>query len=71
MSARSVEDKIQIGFRISKDLLTRVDGYIKILEASTPGLRHSRTDAVIVLLTKALDQGEQENVTPHKNKNRR
>lgn len=71
MAPRSSEEKIQTGFRLPKDLLARVEGYVKVLEASTPGLRHSRTDAVIVLLTKALDQAEQENTSPQKNKNRR
>jgi hypothetical protein len=50
------EETVQLAFRLPGSLLARVDAYAKRLNAATPGLDVTRTDAVRALLTQALDQ---------------
>ena len=52
------EETTQLAFRLPKSLLARVDAYAKRLNAATPGLDVTRTDAVRTLLTQALDRAE-------------
>lgn len=47
-----------VAFRLSADLLKRLDAKVARMEAATPGLSVTRTDAVRVLLLKSLDAEE-------------
>jgi hypothetical protein len=49
----------QVAFRLPKALIKRVDAYAARLEAAQPGMKVTRTDAVRVLLVRALDAAEQ------------
>lgn len=46
----------QFTFRLEPELIDRVDEYARSREAAEPGLRMSRTDALRILLTRALDE---------------
>lgn len=48
-----------VAFRLSAELLERVDVHVARLEATTPGLKFTRTDAVKVLLLQALDVADE------------
>ena len=58
MPAREKETTTQLAFRLPDSLVARVDAYAKRLNAVTPGLDVTRTDAVRALLTQALDSVE-------------
>lgn len=45
----------QVAFRLSVDLVKRIDAYVARMKTREPGLEVTRADAVRVLLTKALD----------------
>lgn len=47
-----------VAFRLSAELLKRLDAQVGRMEATTPGLTFTRTDAVKVLLLQALDAAE-------------
>ena len=47
-----------VAFRLAADLIERVDAHARRMEAAQPGLAFSRSDAVRVLLNKALDLEE-------------
>lgn len=49
-----VESK-QAGIRFSPELLARLEAYTQRLAVQSPGMRITLSDAVRVLLTKALD----------------
>jgi hypothetical protein len=55
MAARKKDETVQLAFRLPASLVARVDVYAKRLNAATPGLDVTRTDAVRSLLTQALD----------------
>jgi phage terminase Nu1 subunit (DNA packaging protein) len=60
--ARAVAPKektTQVAFRLADTLLGRLDRYAKQLDREHPGLVHSRVDALRVLLTRALDEAEE------------
>jgi metal-responsive CopG/Arc/MetJ family transcriptional regulator len=48
----------QIYVRLDDALLTRIDQYVDRLAADQPGLKPSRSDAIRILLYKALDAEE-------------
>ena len=58
MRAQEKEKMVQLAFRLPGALVARVDAYAKRLNAATPGLDVTRTDAVRALLTQALDRVE-------------
>jgi predicted DNA-binding protein len=58
MAAPEKQMTIQLAFRLPDSLVARVDAYAKRLNATTPGLDVTRTDAVRALLTQALDRVE-------------
>ena len=58
MRAPEREETTQLAFRLPASLVARVDAYAKRLNAATPGLDVTRTDAVRALLTQALDRVE-------------
>lgn len=47
-----------VAFRLSEQMLARIDTHVRRMEAHNPGLTISRTDAVRVLLLKGLDAVE-------------
>ena len=47
-----------VPFRLPAELVRRLDRYAERLRKEQPGLRATRTDAVRVLLTEALDRKE-------------
>lgn len=49
-----------VAFRLSAEILKRLDAKVARMEASNPGLTFTRTDAVRVLLLKSLDAEEVE-----------
>jgi hypothetical protein len=52
------EDTDQVAFRLPKSLIKRLDDYAAPLEKEQAGMKVTRTDAVRVLLTRALDDVE-------------
>lgn len=48
------EGKVQVAFRWDLDFLRRIDAYAERVRAEMPGLTFTRTEAVRVLLEKAL-----------------
>ena len=42
-------------FRLSPEIIERLDNYVKVMGMQTPGMNFTRSDAVRVLLTTALD----------------
>lgn len=46
---------VQVSFRLSADLVARIDAYVAKLSSETPGLEITRVVAVKALLTQALD----------------
>lgn len=58
MTKTKGEAQQAVAFRLSADLLNRLDAKVARMEAATPGLSVSRTDAVRVLLLKSLDAEE-------------
>lgn len=58
MATPEKETTTQLAFRLPDSLVARVDAYAKRLNAATPGLDVTRTDAVRALLTQALDRVE-------------
>lgn len=52
-------DTEQVAFRLPSTLIARLDDYAKQLAIEQPGMRVTRTDAVRVLLTRALDLSPQ------------
>ena len=51
-------DLLQLAFRLPTDLVRRLDACVERMVASQPGLTVTRTDAVRVLLIRALDADE-------------
>lgn len=59
LMAKSKGDEAQlVAFRLKSDLLERLDQHAVRMEQTNPGLTFSRSDAVRVLLTAALEQAE-------------
>ena len=52
------EPLIPLGFRLPTPLVARIDGYCERMEKLLPGHRVSRSDAIRVLLEKALAADE-------------
>lgn len=52
----SMPQDSRVAFRLPADILERVDRYADKLARENPGMRVSRSDAVRMLLTRALDQ---------------
>jgi len=50
------EETTTVAFRLPNSLVKRLDEYVKRLDAGQPGMTHSRTDAVRVLLMRGLDE---------------
>lgn len=59
-----MSDVVYVGIRLPKTLLERIERYEEQQEAKNPGLELSRTDAVKMLLTQALNLVEQEPPAP-------
>ena len=58
-ATKTKAEPAQVGaFRLSADLLKRIYGHLGRLEATTPGLTFTRTDAVKVVLLQALDAAD-------------
>ena len=51
-------DTNSTGFRMSASMLARLDAYAAEMMKATPGLKFTRSDAVRVLILKALDDHE-------------
>lgn len=51
-------DTEQVAFRLPKDLVKRLDDFVARMSAAQPGMNVTRTDAVRVLLVRALDADE-------------
>jgi len=49
-----------VSFRLSTDLIRRLDERAACLARKTPGLQVTRADALRVLLTRALDESSNE-----------
>ncbi len=49
------EDTIQVGVRLPVSLVARIDAYAQELSEERPGIHVSRTDAIRVLLLRALE----------------
>lgn len=49
---------VGVSLRMSEELLERVDACIKKLEQQNPGLSVSRSNAILMLLARGLDQFE-------------
>lgn len=49
------DDHLNLGFRVPAALVARVDAYCEQMAAAMYGHKVSRSDAIRVLLTKALD----------------
>lgn len=47
-----------IGFRPDRALLGRLKAHVDRMDAATPGMKHSLSDAMRTLLTSALDAAE-------------
>lgn len=45
-----------VAFRLEPEMLAKVDAFAREMEARVPGLAVTRTDAVRVLLTRALER---------------
>lgn len=43
-----------VALRLPRELLERIDGYAERLREETPGMRATRTDAIRILVSKAL-----------------
>lgn len=54
------DDKVRVAFRWSPDLVKRIDAYAERVRADMPGLAFTQTEAVRVLLEKALALVEEE-----------
>ena len=54
------DDKVRVAFRWDADVVRRIDKYAERVRADMPGLTFTRTEAVRVLLEKALAQVEEE-----------
>src|SRR5262245_18224845 len=52
---RSMARQKQTAFRLSDELLARLDRYAEQLEREQPGLEINRTDALRIILTRYLD----------------
>jgi hypothetical protein len=47
----------QVAFRLPSHLATALDAYLQVLnDEAPPGLSYNRSDALVALLTRALDQ---------------
>lgn len=49
------EAKKQVAFRLPESLISRIDAFAEQCERERPGLSVSRTEALVILLTRALD----------------
>lgn len=49
------ESKKQVAFRLPESLISRIDAFAERCERERPGLSVSRTEALVILLTRALD----------------
>lgn len=58
VKAKKAEPAQVVAFRLSAELLSRLDVQVARMEAQTPGLKFNRTDAVKVLLLQALDAAD-------------
>ena len=50
-----MDDNITVGARLPKTLIAAIDAFAK--SKSDPGLKISRSDAIRILLTRALKEG--------------
>lgn len=64
-------ENTQIAVRLPNELLDRIARYATTLEAKNPGLQISRTDAVRMLVTQALELHEAQEAPPKKAKSKR
>lgn len=62
------EETTQIGLRLPNRLISRLTQYAEKQEAKIPGLTVSRTDAIKMLLTQALNLDDQEKPPANKPK---
>lgn len=53
-----MEETRNVTFRLSVDLVDRLDLYAEYMQHHTPGLKVSRVDALRNLLVKGLDEAE-------------
>lgn len=56
--SKTAEAVVMSAFRLKPELLKRLDQHAKRMEAASPGLTFTRSDAVRALLTQGLDVAE-------------
>jgi hypothetical protein len=59
-------ETIQVGFRMAKELVDRIDEYAEYMDKQNPGMKMSRADAVRILVTRALDETDKERKSKRK-----